>query len=333
MDIKQKSEPLVSVVTPLYNNCDTLTECIQSVRAQTHQNWHYVIVNNCSTDGSADIAHRYSAIDERIRVIDNEQFLRAVPNFNVAMRQVSPESKYCKMVFADDWIFPQCLEQMVSVAEEHPSVGIVGAYGLQDSEVMWSGLPYPSSKVSGREVCRRLFLEGTYVFGTSTSVLYRSELVKARDPFFNEHNFHADMESCIVLLKSCDFGFVHQILTFKRLRAGSLGTITEDLNTLLAGHLYCLTVHGRDFLNDEEYTMCAKRDIEKYYNFLAVSLLSGRREAKFWAYHKAKLFDAGVRFSWMRLATSTIGRLSRAVINPNESLDKLRSRRKSCVSV
>src|SRR5690348_3285817 len=245
-----RSAPLVSVVTPLYNNCDTLAECIESVLAQSYENWDYTIINNCSTDGSADIAYRYAAKDKRIKVFENERFLRAIPNFNVAVRQISPESKYCKFVFADDWIFPECLKQMVSVAEEHPSVGIVGAYGLQGSDVMWSGLPYPSPTVSGREVCRRLFLDGTYVFGTSTSILYRSDLVRSRNPFFNEQNLHADMESCIVLLKSCDFGFVHQVLTFKRLRAGSLGTITDDINTLLAGHLYNLVAHGRDFLTD-----------------------------------------------------------------------------------
>jgi len=112
------------------------------------------------------------------------------------------------MVFADDWIFPECLEQMVSVAEEHPSVGIVGAYGLQGHEVMWAGLPYPSRLVSGREVCRRLFLERMYVFGTSTSVLYRADLVRSQTAFYNEANLHADMEACVVLLKARDFGFV-----------------------------------------------------------------------------------------------------------------------------
>src|SRR5580704_16465967 len=119
------SEPLVSIVTPVYNEAEFLPECIESVFAQTYQNWDYTIVDNCSTDGSADIARRYAAKDRRIRIWTNREFLRAIPNHNVALRQISPTAEYCKVVLGDDWMFPECLERMVSVAEEHTSVGIV----------------------------------------------------------------------------------------------------------------------------------------------------------------------------------------------------------------
>jgi glycosyltransferase involved in cell wall biosynthesis len=152
-------EPRVSIVTPAYNDDAYLAECIESVLAQTYQNWDYTIVDNCSTDGSVEIAHRYAAKDSRIRVQQNSQFLRAISNHNAALRQISPESKYCKIVFADDWIFPNCLEQMVALAEAHPSVGIVSAYALDGDKVAWAGLPYPSTVVCGREICRRHLLD------------------------------------------------------------------------------------------------------------------------------------------------------------------------------
>src|SRR5262245_33791133 len=123
--------PLVSVVTPVYNAAEYLQECIESVRAQTYQNWDYTIVDNCSTDGSAAIARRYAAMDSRIRVCRNAHFLPAIPNHNAALREISTASKYCKVVFGDDWLFPECLQRMVVVAEAHPSVGIVGAYCLE----------------------------------------------------------------------------------------------------------------------------------------------------------------------------------------------------------
>jgi hypothetical protein len=212
---------------------------------------------------------------------------------------------------------------MVSVAEEHPSVGVVGAYGVQGCEVMWTGLPYPGNMVSGRAVCRELFLRGLYVFGTSTSVLYRADIVRARDPFYNESNLHADLEACVVLLKDSDFGFVHQILTFKRLRPGSLGTITEDIHTLIAGHLHSLVTHGRDFLTGQEFESCLHRSVSEYYNFLAVSLIGGRRDKKFWDYHKRKLTEVGVGLSYLHLAGATLARLCRAVLNPYETVRKL----------
>ncbi|MGA9134360.1 MAG: glycosyltransferase family 2 protein [Candidatus Sulfotelmatobacter sp.] len=319
-----KPLPRVSVVTPVYNGVAYLAECIESVLAQSYENWDYTIVDNCSSDGSLEIARRYAALDARIRVKENTQTLRAVSNHNVALRQISAVSKYCKIVFADDWIFPECLEQMVSLAEEYPSVGIVGAYGIQDHEVMWTGLPYYTRRIPGRWVCRQLFLTGLYVFGTSTSVLYRSDLVREQDSFYNEANFHADMEACIELLKACDFGFVHQVLTFKRVEQGSLGAISEDFGTLRTGYLHSLVTHGRDFLTDEEFEVCLRRCIREYYSFLAASLLRGRRDREFWRYHNRKLTEAGVGLSWGHLAAAILARIVRAGLNPYETVQRLR---------
>ena len=52
-------QPLVSVVTPVYNGAEYLVECIESVVNQTYANWEYVIVDNCSTDDTLAIARRY----------------------------------------------------------------------------------------------------------------------------------------------------------------------------------------------------------------------------------------------------------------------------------
>src|SRR5262245_48483502 len=104
------TSPLVSIVTPVYNGSEYLHECIESVQAQTYRNWDYTIVDNCSTDATADIARRYAARDSRIRVHRNTTFLPVVANHNEALRQASPASHYTKVVFADDWIFPECLE-------------------------------------------------------------------------------------------------------------------------------------------------------------------------------------------------------------------------------
>src|SRR5712692_3563114 len=198
------SQPLVGVVTPVYNGDKYLAECIESVLAQTYQNWEYIIINNCSTDRSLEIAQSYAGEDARIRIRNNQEFVGREANENIAFRQISPESKYCKMVHADDWLFPECIAQMVAVAESNPTVGIVGAYGLNDTWVSWDGLPYPSTVVSGREICRRTLLGGFYVFGTPTSLLIRSDLIRSREALYNESNIHADKEACFDLLQNVD---------------------------------------------------------------------------------------------------------------------------------
>ncbi len=185
--MNEASQPLVSIVTPVYNCAEYLGECIESVLAQTYQNWDYTIVNNCSTDGSLEIALGYAAKDPRIRIHQNAEFLRAIPNHNVALRLISPDAKYCKVVFGDDWIFPECVERMVAVAEEHPSVGIVGAYGLRGNAIMWAGLPFASRFISGREICRMLFLEDLLPYsGLRPPFSIGRTWSESHDPFYNE---------------------------------------------------------------------------------------------------------------------------------------------------
>jgi len=296
------SLPLVSVVTPAYNEEKYLGECIESVLAQSYSNWDYTIVNNCSTDATEAVARKYAATDPRIRVISNSTLIPAVANFNCALRQISAQSKYCKIVFADDWMFPECLELMIALMEKHPSVGIVGAYGLQGQSVLWQGLTYPSDVVSGRDICRQRLLGGPYIFGSPTSILYRADLVRSRDFLYNESNVHAaDSEACFELLKGCDFGFVHQILTFSRERKGSLLQVSRELNASAADILHELVAYGPYYLSPDEYTECLDATVSKYYDFLA-AILPQRRGNAFWDYHKVQLKENGVRFSWVSLA-------------------------------
>src|SRR5580700_5474662 len=112
-------EPLVSVLTPVYNGEKFLAGCIQSVLAQTHRNFVYIIVNNCSKDRTLEIAQSFAKQDSRIRVHDNTEFLGVVDNHNLAFSLIPEEAKYSKNVDADDWIFPSCLEELVKVAEEY----------------------------------------------------------------------------------------------------------------------------------------------------------------------------------------------------------------------
>ena len=83
-------------------------------------------------------------------VLSNDEFVGTDANHNIAFRQIAPTSKYCKVVAADDWIFPECLEKMISLCEQHPSVAIVQAYRLQGDRVAGDGVPYPSTFMKGR---------------------------------------------------------------------------------------------------------------------------------------------------------------------------------------
>lgn len=325
MDSRQ--EPLLSVVTPVYNGEEHLRECIESVLAQTYTNWDYVIVNNCSTDGTLEIAREYAARDPRIRVHQNDEFVRVHANHNIALRLISPASKYCKVAQADDWLYPECLEKMVHLAEENPSVAIVQAYRLQGSTVAGDGVPNPSTVMSGRDACRLWLLPGRpSMFGAPTSVLYRSDIVRSRHSFYNESNISADTEVCLEFLEHWDYGFVHQVLTYQRMRSGSVMSHMDRLRTDLPARLYELVTYGPKYLNRDELDRAIDAQVREYYLVLGREALR-RRDSEFWDLHRSKLASLGYPMSTRRIATGAVRYLLDLALNPGLTAKKLAQRR------
>jgi glycosyltransferase involved in cell wall biosynthesis len=296
-------KPLVSIVTPVHNGEAHLRECVESVLAQTYEHWDYTIVNNCSTDRTVEIAQEYVANDPRIRVWNSDIFVPVEASYNNAFRQISTESKYCKVVAADDWLAPECIEKMVGLAEQNPTVGIVGAYGLTDAKVEWQGLPSSISIVNGRELCRARLLGGPYLFGTATSLLFRSDIVRSRHAFFNEANLHCDSEACLDVLERHDFGFVHQVLTFQGVRPDSLTSFSMRMQTYLPWVLLELVKYGPKYLSSEEMESRIDQHLKRYYRYLGEQVYH-RRGRDFWNYHREQLAAQGYRLSPARLSAA-----------------------------
>ena len=315
------SLPLVSILTPVYNGEKYLAECIESVLAQTYKNWEYIIVNNCSTDRTLEIAQRYAKQVPRIRILQNDRLVSRIENHNIALRKISPASKYCKFVHADDWLFPECLTRMVELAEKNPSVGIVGAYGLDGVRVRWDGLPYPSTVTRGHDLCRRMLKGGLYVFGSPTSILIRADLVRGRDEVYpNTDDFdslYADQEPCYEMLRNHDFGFVHQVLTFSRTHQESVTSraATTGLNYDLPAYVNIFKKYGSIYLSQQEYRDRLKVLTDRYYGFLGQSLFYMRGK-QFWDFHRHALSKMGFSLQWPRVLKAVCLEVFDTMANP-----------------
>ena len=286
-------QPLVSVVTPVYNGEAYLAQCIESVLAQSYRAWDLTIVNNRSQDGSLSLARSYAARDPRIRVVDNDQFLAQVPNLNKALSLISPQSRYAKMVLADDWLLPDCLAAMVAVAEQHPSVGLVSAQRWEEDRVTCNGLAGPAEFWSGREIGQRSLLEGLFVFGSATTVLYRSDIVRQRRPFFDEQSLHEDTEACYEILLEHDFGFVHRPLSFTRRQNESETAARRQFDAEHRLDRLIVTLkYGRSYLDEKTYEACLARVEAAYYEFLGQRAML-RGASRFWEYHRRGLAPLG----------------------------------------
>lgn len=302
--------PAVSVVTPFYNSADTLGECIESVLAQSHDQFEYILADNCSTDGSAEIAERYAKQDPRIRFLRFTEFVGQIPNYNRTIRHMSPEAQYCKIVQADDMIFPQCLTEMVAVGEEHPTVGIVSALSVEGSKIKNAGLPYPSRFIKGTEICQRQLLTGEFFFGSQTAVLYRAELVRERGDLFEDGKLHPDTELCYEALKRWDFGFVHQVLSIMRERDEGISAGWRSYNPHLLDRYIILNLFGSHYLAADAMRARLARMRRDYHAYLGLSWLH-RREPEFWAHHRRGLATIGESFTSGELVVWAAGVVAR----------------------
>ncbi len=320
------NESLVSVLTPVYNGEKFLAECIRSVLAQTYSNFEYTIVNNCSTDRTLEIAESFAKQDARIHIHNNSEFLSVVDNHNNAFSLIPDRAKYCKVVGADDWLFPTCIAEMVKVAEEYPTVGMVSSYVLDGSFICWDGLPYPSTVTKGREICRMRLLKGLKVFGGPSNSLLRASVVNERQPFYKVRNYHGDTEAYLDLLHEHDFGFVHQVLSYNRRGEDSRTTaFLQRVNSYVAADVEELTRFGAIYLTNKERELRLRQATKVYYRFLAQSVFE-LRGREFWDYHRDRMRQLGVGIDYVKLGTYVLYRIVDAILNPKRTVEGLMRR-------
>lgn len=117
--------PLVSIVLPVYNGEQFLRQSIDSIIAQTFQDWELLILDDCSTDSSPDIAREYAGSDQRIHYYRNEQNLRLPGNLNKGFSLARGD--YLTWTSDDNLYRPTALEKMVRALQEQPSAHLVFA--------------------------------------------------------------------------------------------------------------------------------------------------------------------------------------------------------------
>lgn len=314
----------VSVVTPFHNTEQYLEECISSVLAQSFRDFEYLLVNNCSTDRSREIAARFAAQDSRIRLIDNPGLLEQVPNYNHALAQISPMSRYCKLVQADDWIYPGCLREMVALADSDESIGIVSSYRLVGKGLSGVGLPASRAGTgvhSGRDVCRLQLLQDRFFFGSPTTVLFRADIVRARTPFYALGRLHEDTEACYEILRDWSFGFVHQVLSFTRIDNESIMSSARRFNSDILDKLINVRLFGANYLDERESERCWRSHERRYLRFLAGAKLRFRGAA-FWQYHRRGSATIGYRLPMLRIYGYLVWLLVDIVLNPKRTLER-----------
>ena len=110
----EERKPLVSVIVPVYNVYPYLRDCVQSVQAQSYQNWELLLVDDGSTDGSGELCDELTAEDGRIQVFHKPNGGQSDAR-NVGLQQT--QGKYFYLLDSDDLIRSTAFDQFVERCE------------------------------------------------------------------------------------------------------------------------------------------------------------------------------------------------------------------------
>ena len=145
MPTEPQSQPLVSIIVPVYNAADHIARCIESIRRQTYRNLEIILLNDGSKDVSYAVCQSYAGIDRRIVVIDkNNSGVSATRNLGMQ----EAHGKYFQVVerVLDPILDPQHRVQTFGFLMEGPLNKDAFACGLMQEPasfyygVMWNKL-------------------------------------------------------------------------------------------------------------------------------------------------------------------------------------------------
>lgn len=110
-------QPLVSIITPLYNAASYITQTIDSVRAQEYTHWEHIIVDDLSTDASVDIVENLAAKDTRIKLVKSAKNNGAAHCRNKATEIA--QGDFIAFLDADDLWNPKKLAYQITYMKQH----------------------------------------------------------------------------------------------------------------------------------------------------------------------------------------------------------------------
>lgn len=206
-------EGLVSIITPVYNAEKFVEDTIKSVKSQTYENWELLLIDDCSSDSSADIIKRYAKDDSRIKYIKLNKNSGAAVTRNTGLSNA--EGRYIAFLDSDDIWKPTKLEKQMELLKSEK----VGFCFTSYRYIQQNGEPMNKVARAPKKIDYNGLLKNT-IIGCST-VLIDKKIIGE----FEMTNVRRgqDTATWLKLLKRTDFAYgIYEDLVWYRVVSGSL---------------------------------------------------------------------------------------------------------------
>ncbi len=205
--------PKISVLIPTYNYARFLPEAIESVLAQDWPNFELLIVDDHSTDNTAEVVQPYCLRDPRVHFEANAANLGMVNNWNYCLARAGGE--YIKFLFGDDKLcHPQALAKMIALLESHPTAVLAASARIildENSKAVDIWRPLADGCHNGRKIIAAcLAQDGKNLVGEPSAVMFRKK--DAQRGFNAAWRQVVDMEMWFQMLEHGDLACTREAL-------------------------------------------------------------------------------------------------------------------------
>lgn len=233
--------PKVSVCVPAYNAAAFIGDTVRSVLAQTFSDWELVVVDDRSTDGTADVVAGFA--DPRIRLIRNETNLGVAGNWTRATS--AGHGEYLKVLCHDDVIYPESLARQSAVLED-PANAAVAVVSASRDILNATGTPIFRNRrakgllgrVSGPDALRAVVRSGTNPLGEPGALLFRRSVYEQVGGFHGGSVWMIDIDMWARLLGRGDLYVLPDTLSAFRVSGGALSTKLAKRQSVEAYELF-----------------------------------------------------------------------------------------------
>lgn len=212
---------MISIITPSYNSEKFISETIDSVLAQTYQNWEMIIVDDVSTDNSIGVISKYLVLDNRIKLIQLNKNSGAAVARNTAIKIA--KGRYIAFLDSDDLWTHEKLEKHILFMQLNNYPFTFSSYEkISEDGVNNLGIVSTPKKVNYQELLK------TNVIGCLTAIYDTKYFGKVLMPLIRKRQ---DFGLWLKLLKRTDYAYsINEPLAIYRVRTGSISS--NKLNTI-----------------------------------------------------------------------------------------------------
>lgn len=302
-------KPFISVILPVYNGGPYLKDSVQSVLGQSLQAFEFLILDDCSTDGSREYVSTLQ--DSRIRLFRNNENKGLFFNLNFLVGETT--SPLIKLWSQDDVMYPSCLEEFARFHRFYPRVGFsysgcdrIDETGTVSEKATVDKTP---QLVSTELHARIAFFTGS-IAGNIANVCLSKKALEEVGLFNEQMRISGDFDMWVRLAKDHPTGFLPAKLIQLRDHAAQLSRkeelyinhVREDLTV----YRYLQSYVAPAVRKEGQYLL-RHHKLVFYYTLMVKTLLKGKFSSGFQFFRELSGFDDFFILTWCFLRAKLIG--------------------------